>query len=103
MRDQRRPMPLAYFLTFTCYGTWLHGRAPGSVDRDHNQYGEPLLPVDSHWEARTGQKLWETPFELDAPRRKVVLATLLEVSRHRGWQVLAIHVRTNHVQTRESG
>jgi hypothetical protein len=25
--------PLAYFITFTTYGAWLHGRAPGSVDR----------------------------------------------------------------------
>jgi hypothetical protein len=29
-------MPLAYFITFTTYGTWLHGTAKGngSVDRE---------------------------------------------------------------------
>jgi hypothetical protein len=25
-------IPLGYFITFRCYGSWLHGRA-GSVDR----------------------------------------------------------------------
>ena len=25
--------PLAYFITFTCYGNWLHGDERGSVDR----------------------------------------------------------------------
>ncbi len=32
-------LPLAYFITFHCYGTWLQGDAPGSVDRSHNQPG----------------------------------------------------------------
>ena len=31
--------PLAYFLTFTTYGTWLHGREEGSVDRDNHVFG----------------------------------------------------------------
>ena len=30
------PIPLAYFITFTCYGTWLHGNKETAVDRDHN-------------------------------------------------------------------
>jgi hypothetical protein len=29
--------PLAYFITFTTYGTWLHGNGAGSVDPAHNQ------------------------------------------------------------------
>src|ERR1019366_10599368 len=38
--------PLAFFITFTTYGTWLHGRAPGSVDRQHNIPDTPFLPPD---------------------------------------------------------
>lgn len=34
--------PVAYFITFTTYGTWLQGRDPGWVDRQHNQYGAPI-------------------------------------------------------------
>jgi hypothetical protein len=43
--------PLAYFITFTTYGAWLHGRKPGSVDRDHNAPGTPFLPADPEQEA----------------------------------------------------
>ena len=35
---------LAYFITFRCYGTWLHGDERGSVDRFHNIYGMPFIP-----------------------------------------------------------
>jgi hypothetical protein len=31
--------PLAYFITFRAYGTWLHGDKRGSVDRHNNRYG----------------------------------------------------------------
>jgi hypothetical protein len=36
--------PLAYFIMFRSYGTWLHGDSRGSVDRLHNTYGTPRLP-----------------------------------------------------------
>ena len=34
-------MALAYFITFSTYGSWLHGtkKGMGSVDREHNEYG----------------------------------------------------------------
>src|SRR5437868_339150 len=35
--------PLAYFLTFRCYGTWLHGDGRGSVDALHNVPGTPRM------------------------------------------------------------
>jgi REP element-mobilizing transposase RayT len=34
---------------------------------------------------------------LDATRRQLVLRSLQEVCSHRGWTLLAAHVRTNHV------
>src|SRR5262245_52527240 len=89
--------PLAYFITFTTYGTWLHGRSPGSVDRAHNQVGTPVLPPDEKGEQAEHERLRERPYLLDGPRRAVVLQTILEVARHRRWTVWAAHVRTNHV------
>ena len=97
MSPSQRAVPLAYFLTFTCYGTWLIGRAPGSVDEKHNEYGTPFLPSDPIQEARMRDRMTEASFFLDQPRRRIVLATLQEVSRHRGWQLLAAHVRCNHI------
>jgi REP element-mobilizing transposase RayT len=36
-------------------------------------------------------------YELDAPRREAVLGALVEHCEHRGWLLLAAHVRVNHV------
>ena len=89
--------PLAYFITFTTYGTWLHGREPGSVDRKHNVPDTPLLPADPMVEAAARQSLRQEPYLLDEPRRAIVLRTIQEVAKHRGWRLWAAHVRSNHV------
>jgi REP element-mobilizing transposase RayT len=89
--------PLAYFLTFTCYGTRLHGDERGSVDDAPNLPGTPVLPADPA--RRTGEQhaLREPPYQLDAPRRQVALQALCEIARRKGWTLHAAHVRSNHV------
>ncbi len=87
----------AYFITFTTYGTWLHGRDPGSVDRKHNTLETPLLPASERHESKMQQSLRQEPYTLDEARREVVLRTLREVARHRGWSLHAAHVRHNHI------
>lgn len=89
--------PLAYFITFTTYGTWLHGRDPGSVDRKHNVPGTPWLAPNARLMTAREQAMKQEPYELDGPRRIVVLKTVLEVCHHRKWMLHAVHVRTNHV------
>jgi len=89
--------PLAYFITFTTYGTWLRGRAPGSVDRQHNIPGTPFLPADADVEKAQRRLLRQEPYLLDPERRSVVLQTILDVAKHRQWQLWAVHVRSNHV------
>jgi hypothetical protein len=89
--------PLAYFITFSTYGTWLHGRSPGSVDREHNAYGTAFIPADPELEQEQRRAMRQEPYLLDEPRREVVLRTILEVARHRKWRLWAVHVRTNHV------
>lgn len=44
MSSQEHAIPLAYFITFSCYGTWLHGGKETSVDRDHNIPNTEFLP-----------------------------------------------------------
>ena len=39
----------------------------------------------------------QEPYSLDSARRQVVLNSLKEVCHHRGWTLLAAHVRTNHI------
>jgi REP element-mobilizing transposase RayT len=90
-------VPLAYFITFTTYGTWLHGRASGSVDREHNEPGAPFLPADAEKEYVERGHLRQPEYRLDAERRDIVLRTIVEVAKHRGWTLWAVHVRSNHV------
>ncbi len=89
--------PLAYFITFTTYGTWLHGRSSGSVDRWHNVPGAEFLPADENLEAARRRTLRQEPYFLDESRRAVVLQTIREVAAHRGWRLWAAHVRLRHV------
>jgi REP element-mobilizing transposase RayT len=89
--------PLAYFLTYTTYGTWLHGRETGSVDQQHNAYDTPVLAPDAELEQRQRSKMKQPEYRLDGGQRAIVLETILEVANHRKWYVWAAHVRSNHV------
>jgi REP element-mobilizing transposase RayT len=89
--------PLAYFITFTCYGTWLHGDERGSVDDEHNVFGAPLLPADPQRRVREQNDLAGPPYQLDRPRRQVARDALCEIARRKGWILHAVHVRSNHV------
>jgi len=90
-------LPLAYLLTFTCYGTWLHGNEHGSVDRHHSSFGAPLVEPDAAREHSERERLAQQPYYLDAARRDIVLEALKHVCVRRGWALLAAHVRSNHV------
>jgi REP element-mobilizing transposase RayT len=41
----------------------------------------------------------QPPYHLDQVRRDAVLEAIQEVCEHRGWTLLAAHVRSNHVHT----
>jgi REP element-mobilizing transposase RayT len=89
--------PLAFFITFSTYGTWLHGEATGSVDKDHNQFGTPLLPPDPAKHALKREKMSQSPYHLDDRRRAIVCSAIIEECAFRQWKLLALHVRSNHV------
>jgi REP element-mobilizing transposase RayT len=42
-------------------------------------------------------RMKDAPYTLDDARRRVVLESICAVCRHRHWELLAAHVRTNHV------
>ncbi len=93
MADQ----PLAFFLTWTAYGTWLHGDARGSVDAQHNRPGTPRAPFNPVRETTRSTQLKHNPVQLGSTERGVVDRTIREVCEHRGWKLLELNVRTNHV------
>jgi len=92
-------MALAYFITFTTYGTWLHGSAKGlgSVDDEHNEYGTPFVAPDAERERQERESMTQPPYVMSAAERDVVCRAIVELSRERGWRLLAVHVRSNHV------
>jgi REP element-mobilizing transposase RayT len=89
--------PLAYFITFSTYGTWLHGESPGSVDREHNEVGTPWLPPDPLRRTQRRERMAQEPYYLDEPRRKIVRDAIAAECRFRRWKLLVLHVRSNHV------
>ena len=90
-------VPLAYLITFTTYGTWLHGDERGSVDREHNVYGTPHLAHNQQRESYEKFARKAEPVTLGNERRDVVGRTIAEVCAHRGWTLHELNVRTNHV------
>ena len=88
---------MRYFITFACYGGHLHGDESGSVDRRHNLPGSRLLEADPQRALAERQRMSQAPYFLDRDSRAAVLEALREVCWHRGWSLLAAHVRTNHV------
>jgi len=88
--------PLAYFLTFSTYGTWLHGRETGSVDKFNNAYDTPTLPASARREHVKRSQMRQPEYVLDEPRRRCVLHAIQEVASYRDWVLHAAHVRTNH-------
>lgn len=88
---------LRYFITFACYGGRLHGDASGSVDREHNLPGSPEVEADPGRVLEERQLMDQVPYLMDEVSRGAVLLALRGHCVHRGWGLLACHVRSNHV------
>ena len=91
--------PLAYFISFRNYGTWLHGDKRGSIDRFHNRYGAPYLPPSEAWERHNRKQCKADPFILGARERQSVQKAIRETCSIRKWHLQALNARTNHVHT----
>jgi REP element-mobilizing transposase RayT len=93
--------PLAYFVTFTCRGAWLHGDERGSVDKAHNTPGTPFLPPDAGRHQREGEQV--DPYLLDDARRSLALEAIVQIAAKKAWRLWAAHVRSNHVHVVVTG
>ncbi len=90
-------LPLAYLITFTCYGSRLHGDEAGSVDRRNNTPLTPSMPANPRLRQAERETMRQAPYELDENRRQVVLEAIHEACDYRGWALVAAHVRQTHV------
>lgn len=87
----------AYLITFTCYGTHLHGSQDGSVDRRQNRACGPTVMPDDFKKRYKASLLKEQPFHLEECHRETVLKIAKEVCEFRKWSLLAAHVRSTHL------
>lgn len=88
---------MTYLITFACYGSHLHGDESGSVDRNHNLRGSRPVNADPRRVLAARQQMNQLPYHMDQSRREAVLAAVQERCSDRQWNLLAAHVRTNHV------
>jgi REP element-mobilizing transposase RayT len=94
---QDRSTPAGYFITFRCYGTWLHGDERGSVDRHHRVYGTPGLPSSEMRRQHDRGLLKQPPVKLNSKQRPVVESAIRETCMIRRWNLWTVNVRTNHI------
>jgi hypothetical protein len=61
---------VVYLITLACYGSHLHGGESGSIDREHNAPGTPILEADSVRAAFDADLMNQAPYDLDQIRSR---------------------------------
>lgn len=84
--------PIAYFLTWTTYRSWL----PGD-DRGWVKYGEGWQPPDPIREYEAKILMTEDACILTRKQRVLVEAQVAETAAHHGWTLHAVNCRSNHL------
>ncbi len=84
--------PLAYFLTWPTYGTWLPGDERGWVKRGH---GHQLPDPPRKLEAMA--RMTDDVCRLDENQRCLVEQTIADHCRIRVWRLHAVNCRSNHL------
>ena len=93
-RENEAPLadPLAYFITWATYGTWLPGDERGWVEYHHGwQLPDPVKELEA------AAKMTEDACWLDEEQRSAVQQQMAETCIYRGWTLHAFNCRTNHV------
>ena len=84
--------PIAFFLTWPTYGTWLPGDPRGWVEYHH---GWKLPDPIRYLEAQARMK--EDACLLSSSEREIVEAQIAETCGYRGWLLHAVNCRSNHM------
>jgi REP element-mobilizing transposase RayT len=86
------PDPLAYYLTWPTYGTWLPGDQRGWVKRGQGwQAPDPVRKLEAE------SRMAEDACRLDHEQRAIVEKTVAEHCQIRGWELYAVNCRSNHI------
>jgi REP element-mobilizing transposase RayT len=85
-------MAIAFFSTWTTYGTWLPGDERGWFKR-----GEYAFLKNEIARYQASMKMTDTAITLDTVQRSIVEKTIIEHCLVRDWLLHAVNCRTNHV------
>ena len=85
-------MAIAYFSTWTTYGTWLSGD-----ERGWFQSGRGWREPDQRRAFSAALRMTADAVILTDVQRRLVDAVVAEHSAFRGWELHAVNCRTNHV------
>lgn len=89
--------PLAYFLTWTTYGSHLHGDERGSIEILPGRGRTRLLaPSNTRQDGARALMRWPET-RLSPPAREVVHTAITDHAALRTWRIDALNVRSNHV------
>jgi REP element-mobilizing transposase RayT len=88
---------IAYFISWTCYGTRIHGDERGTIDDAHNVFGTPFLPPDETRVSGVRCEMTETPWTMTSDKRLLVHEAMIRTAAIRSWRIIQMNVRTNHV------
>ena len=85
---------LGYFITFTTYGSWLHGDSRGSILK-----GKTTTLLSENPALRAYEKSIQKhqAVVLDSEAREIVKQAILETCRIRQWLLYAAHIRSSHI------
>lgn len=89
--------PLAYHLTFGTYGTRLHGDARGTVDREHNQFGEPFLEPDAERQQESAERRRFPPVYLTHEQCVFIESVIPSICERGKWTYVVAAAAPDHV------
>jgi REP element-mobilizing transposase RayT len=85
--------PLAYFLSWTTYGTWLPGDERGWVESGKFE----IQPPDPSRREEAADRMSEDAVILTLEQRRIVKETVQRHCEIRKWPLHAVNPRSNHV------
>ena len=97
MNNFNDKIPLAYFITFRTYASWLHGDERTSISRKHNVYNSPKINPNKNLKKQM-QALQKSPSIIFTREQgDIILDAAVETCNEHGWRLHALHIRSNHV------
>jgi REP element-mobilizing transposase RayT len=97
MNNNISATPLAYFITFTCYGARIHGDERETVDYYHNGFLASKISVNKNLHDYRKKHMTSKSYIMGEKERQLCLLGLRDAGAVFDWRLYAAHVRTNHV------